>query len=483
LSSDRRRTIDERRSRINTSIVLSVFIGICLGLVFPAFAEARSIQVGRKIIETTEINDIEYVSVGKITAALNGQIWQFDDKWIVSVPLDSTQNGQGKNGNKKKECEIVFKVKSDTIIVDHRPVQSPFPIQMVGNDAFVPVFILGEVFPLPKVTVPNIIAMDITQIKDTTVLNIEVDTSVIYETEVLSSLEYQLYLQALTDIKEVKPKGIIKNVILGSKSGTLLALFFDKPCDQKVKKTAKGISLKCYARPQKKISTIVLDPGHGGKDPGAEGRIGLKEKLANLGIALRLKKRLETIGIRVLVTREDDRYVSLADRVQFAKFANADLFVSVHCNAGVRDRKKHGLETYFLSDAKTDWERAVAARENAAVQFEVNDTNPITNNDLSLILSDLAQNEFLSESQQLAGNIQEATAATCRMSNRGVMQANFYVLRVNFMPAVLVECGYVSNTAEEKLLLKKDYWEKVASGIFNGIKRFVTEYEKKYAQP
>lgn len=480
--------MDERegkmsRSNIFSPFILSVFVVVYLWLVFPSIAEARAIQVGRKLIETTEISDVEYVSVGKITAALKGQIWQFDDKWIVSVPLDSMQNGQGKKGNGKKECEIVFKVKSDTIIVDHRPVQSPFPIQLVGNDAFIPVFILGEVFPLPKVTVPNIKSMAITQIKDTTFLNIEVDTSVNYETEVLSSLEYQLYLQALTEIKEVKPKGIIKNVILGSKSGTLVALFFDKPCDQKIKKTAQGILVKCFARPQKKISTIVLDPGHGGKDPGAEGRIGLKEKLSNLGIALRLKKRLEAMGVRVLLTREDDRYVSLADRVKFAKFANADLFVSVHCNAALRDRKKHGLETYFLSDAKTDWERAVAARENAAVQFEVTDTNPITNNDLSLILSDLAQNEFLLESQQLAGNIQEATAATCRMSNRGVMQANFYVLRVNFMPAVLVECGYVSNISEEKLLLKKDYWEKVASGIFGGIKRFVTDYEKKYAQP
>jgi N-acetylmuramoyl-L-alanine amidase len=479
--------MDEREGKMSKSIIfssflLSVFIGVFLWLVFPSIAEARAIQVGRKLIETTEIGDIEYVSIGKIIATLQGKIWQFDDKWIVVVPLDSAQNGPTAKGNGKKEREIIFKVKSDTIIVDHRPVQSPFPIQLVNNDVFVPVFILGEIFPLPKPTVPNIKSMVISQIKDTTILNIEVDTSVMYETEVLSSLEYQIYLQALTEIKDIKPKGIVKNVILGSKSGTLIALFFDKPCDQKVKKTAGGILLKCFARPQKKITTIVLDPGHGGKDPGAEGRVGLKEKSSNLGIALRLKNRLEAIGLRVLLTRENDRYLSLADRVKFAKFANADLFVSIHCNAADRDRKKHGLETYFLSDAKTDWERAVAARENAAIQFEVSDTNPITNNDLSLILSDLAQNEFLVESQQLAGNIQEAAVATCRMSNRGVMQANFYVLRGNFMPAVLVECGYVSNVAEEKLLLKKDYWEKVASGIFTGIKRFITDFEKKYAQ-
>lgn len=430
------------------------------------------VQVGKKLIETNEINDIEYVPVGKIVAALQGKIWQLTDKWIVTVTPEST----------KKELEIVFAPSHDTILVNNKAVHSPFPMRITDSELLIPVFILGEVFPLPKPAVPNIQSMAMAQIKDTTVLSIEVDTSVFYKTEVLSSLEYHLYLQATTSIQGPKPRGIIKRIVQETRSGTYIAFFFDKPCDQRVKKNAGGLVLKFYPRPEKKITTIVLDPGHGGIDPGAVGRTGFKEKQVNLGVALRLKDKLEKAGLKVVMTRTDDRYVSLADRVNCARMANADLFISIHANAAVRDRSKRGIETYFLSDAKTDWERAVAARENAALQFEVTDTNPVTTNDLNLILSDLAQNEFLLESQQLAASIQEAGVAACRTPNRGVMQANFYVLRVNFMPAVLVECGYMSNSTEVKLLAKKDFWEKIATGIFKGTKKFIAEYEKKFAE-
>lgn len=462
------------RRYLNSTFNILFLIGFLPGLIFSSLALARTIPIGKKLIETIEINDIEYVAVRKVVNALQGKVWQFDNKWIALVNTDT--------GGNQKTAEIIFTLDTDTIIVDKRAVLTLLPLKKVENELLVPVFVLGEIFPLPKPSVPNVKSMVLTQIKDTTVLTIEVDTTVHYETVVLSSLEYHLYLQALSEIKELKPKGIIKNVILGSKTGTSLALYFNRPCDQKIKKTSNGIVLKCYPRPQKKITTIVLDPGHGGVDPGAVGRSGLKEKIVNLGIALRLKNKLEAIGLRVLLTRDEDKYVSLADRVKFARWSKADLFVSIHCNAAVRDKRKRGFETYFLSDAKTDWERAVAARENAAIQFEVTDTNPITNNDLTLILSDLAQNEFLVESQELAAEIQEAASLTCRTQNRGVMQANFYVLRGNFMPAVLVECGYISNVNEEKLLMKKDYWEKIAYGIFTGIKKFIADFEKKYAE-
>jgi N-acetylmuramoyl-L-alanine amidase len=432
----------------------------------------RVMRIGKKLIETIEINDIEYVPVGSVVAALQGAIWQLKDKWLVMVPLDSS----------KKEIEIIFTINSDTVVVNKRVVSSPFPVQFTNNELLVPVFILGEIFPLPQPTVPTIQSMTLSQSKDTTVLRIEIDTTVLYETETPSSLEYRLYFQALSTIQNVKPLGIIKRISLASKNGTYIALFFNKPCDQKILRTGDGFLLKCFPRPQKKITTIVLDPGHGGRDPGAVGKAGLKEKVVNLYVALRLKTKLEAIGLRVVLTRTDDRYVSLSDRVKFARLGNADLFISIHSNAAVRDRKKRGFETYFLSDAKTDWERAVAARENAAIQFEVSDTNPITTNDLGLILSDLAQNEFLVESQQLAAAIQEASAGACGIPSRGVMQANFYVLRVNFMPAVLVECGYVSNPAEEKLLTKNEFREKIAAGIFLGIKKFISEYEKKFAE-
>ncbi|MEO0093411.1 MAG: N-acetylmuramoyl-L-alanine amidase [candidate division WOR-3 bacterium] len=458
-----------------------------LFILFFLSAFARTIPVGNKLIETTKIKEIEYVSASKVVTALKGNIWQSANKWIAIVPDTSTElnselTSEQRSHRPKKEVEIVLTPNHDTIIVNHRLVPSPFPIKVIDDDLMVPVFVLGEIFPLPKPSVPKIKSITLTQNKDTTILKIEVPPSVLYETEVLSSLEYHLYLPALSEIKEIRPKGIVKNIVIENKSGTNIALYFNRPCNQKITKSSDALFLLCYPRPQKRLTTIVLDPGHGGKDPGAIGRGGLKEKTVNLGIALRLKNKLEALGLKVLLTRTDDCYVSLADRVRFARHSKADLFISIHCNAAVRDKRKRGLETYFLSDAKTDWERAVAARENAAIEFEIADTNPIVNNDLSLILSDLAQNEFLLESQELAALIQENTAYATGIPNRGVMQAGFYVLRVNFMPAVLVECGYISNPAEEKLLAKKEFWEKLAKGIATGIKKFIDEVEKRYAQ-
>ena len=230
-----------------------------------------------------------------------------------------------------------------------------------------------------------------------------------------------------------------------------------------------------WTRPERAIKRIVLDPGHGGQDPGALGRRGTREKVVVIDVARRLKKKLEKQGFEVIMARDSDQFVSLADRSKCGNSHKADLFVSIHANWSP-NRAACGLETYFLSEAKTDWERAVAARENASSQAGDSGSVLDAGGDVGLILADLAQNEYLVESSELAGWIQEKTVSYARIKDRGVRQANFYVLRNNFMPAVLVECGFLSNRSEEKLLREDDHRERLAEGISRGIVEFAKPY-------
>jgi N-acetylmuramoyl-L-alanine amidase len=237
------------------------------------------------------------------------------------------------------------------------------------------------------------------------------------------------------------------------------------------------VLVKAWPRPDRKVQRIVLDPGHGGKDPGAVGRQGTMEKTIVFDVTRRVKHRLEEHGFDVLLTRTRDEYVPLGSRSEMANEYKADVFVSIHANAA-ENRDACGFETFFLSVAKTDWERAVAARENAVLEYEMPDTVKFED-ELELILADLAQNEFLTESSELAACIQEHAVPCARVKDRGVKQANFFVLRNNYMPAVLVECGFISNKSEEKLLLTPKHRERIASGVADGIIEFIRQYERK----
>ena len=222
------------------------------------------------------------------------------------------------------------------------------------------------------------------------------------------------------------------------------------------------------------IQVVVIDPGHGGRDPGAIGPRGRKEKDIALAIAKRVKRILEReTRLKVVLTRERDVFVPLDRRAEIANRAEGDLFVSIHCNF-VRQRHISGVETYFLSEAKTEWERAVAAFENASIRYEIEE-NGDTAGGLKYVLMDMAQNHYLRESQELAGEIHRAVVQITGARDRRVRQAGFYVLHGPFMPAVLVEVGFISNRAEEKRLSDPRYQEKIARGIAEGIKAYVRQ--------
>jgi|GEM_PF-978806 len=226
------------------------------------------------------------------------------------------------------------------------------------------------------------------------------------------------------------------------------------------------------------IDTVFIDPGHGGKYTGAEGPSHIIEKDVNLGISLRLARMLrDELGVRVALSRVDDRMVLMKDRTRVANEIKADLFIDLH-NNGVLNTKVRGTETFFLSDVRADWSRAMEYAENEEFILE----NPDLvegKTGLNLILAALAQNEFLQESSELAHYVQENLVHDMGTKDRGVKQAPFYVLVYANMPSILIECEFLTNSTGETLLTEPDSQEKIARAIYKAIKAYKEDFEEK----
>ncbi|HSP15969.1 MAG TPA: N-acetylmuramoyl-L-alanine amidase [Thermoanaerobaculia bacterium] len=222
------------------------------------------------------------------------------------------------------------------------------------------------------------------------------------------------------------------------------------------------------------IRTIVIDPGHGGKEVGAVGPGGLMEKDITLAVARKLSAALQSsINARVVLTREDDTVVSLDQRTAIANQYKADLFLSIHMNAAVVKGAK-GSETYFLSlEASDELAKRAAETENASTAAPKTGPTP----DLKLILWDLAQQEYLQESSRFAQDIQEEMNAATNVQNRGVKQAPFKVLVGATMPAALVEVGFITNPEEEAKLKSDGFQDTMVDALVRAIRRYKVDYE------
>jgi N-acetylmuramoyl-L-alanine amidase len=237
-------------------------------------------------------------------------------------------------------------------------------------------------------------------------------------------------------------------------------------------------------QPQQEIvKTVVVDPGHGGMDPGAIGPDGIEEKNVVLGIALAVRDLIKKkTKLNVYLTRETDTFIPLVDRTRFANDKKADIFVSIHANSIQGDKKKkdgtRGYKVYFLSQAKNEEDKLVAMRENAVIELE-DKSNKYDN--LQDILIDMAGNEFLRESQDLSIMITETFGSSGSKIPRlqlGVGQANFWVLNGTYMPSVLIEVGFISSSLEEHELADAVTQKSIASGIFDAILKFKKKYEE-----
>lgn len=223
--------------------------------------------------------------------------------------------------------------------------------------------------------------------------------------------------------------------------------------------------------PTKAYKTIVLDPGHGGKDPGARGLRGTEEKDITLKVALKLKELLgKQPGVRVLMTRDKDVFVELEERANFANSHGADLFVSIHVNSHTQ-RSVKGIEIYHFGEAKDQRALEVAARENGT---------PLSSTGVGweYLVADLLTTKKIEQSLELAWTAKESMVAHLNghytMVDHGVKTAPFYVLRFTTMPSILAEIAYISNPAEETLLRSRSFIIHVAESLFEGVQAFLS---------
>ena len=233
---------------------------------------------------------------------------------------------------------------------------------------------------------------------------------------------------------------------------------------------------------------VVVDAGHGGPDAGMRGPIAggprVAEKQITLAVSKRVGAALGQRGIEVKYTRTTDTLIALSDRGRIANEAHADLFVSIHVNAanpGWRDPgTARGFETYFLAEAKTEDARRVERMENEVVKFETQ-AAARAGDPLSFILHDMAQNEHLRESNELAELIQRRIGRVHPGPSRGVKQAGFRVLVTAFMPAVLVEIGFGTNASEASYMTDPNRMEELSAAIADGILEYLKRYERRVA--
>jgi N-acetylmuramoyl-L-alanine amidase len=227
------------------------------------------------------------------------------------------------------------------------------------------------------------------------------------------------------------------------------------------------------AAPGQTLRTIVIDPGHGGLETGAKGRFGNVEKDITLAIGLKLQALIERdMGFEVVLTRDRDVDVSIENRSAIANNHKAAVFISIHANGAVQ-KKAAGSETYFLSLNATDEEtRRLAYLENNSTELQSR-IDPASEDDLMMILWDMAQNAYIKESGRLAELVQIELDAMLGLRNRGIKQAPFKVLRGVACPAVLVEAAFLSNPDEEQKLASDAYQARIAEAIYRGLTRFL----------
>ncbi len=217
------------------------------------------------------------------------------------------------------------------------------------------------------------------------------------------------------------------------------------------------------------LGTIIIDAGHGGKDPGAAGMYGLVEKTVTLDIARRLARELESHRLAVALTRTADTFLPLHERTSLANAQRGDLFISIHCNSLKKSADPHGIETYFLKPARTERAVEAAMRENEVVKLEDGNGSYQDLTESNFILLTMATSQYMKDSELWAALTQREVSTSAGLLDRGVDQAGFYVLMGASMPAILFECGYLSNPDDAKLLSSERGRQKIAEGLSESI--------------
>ncbi|HEY6952327.1 MAG TPA: N-acetylmuramoyl-L-alanine amidase [Bacteroidota bacterium] len=327
-----------------------------------------------------------------------------------------------------------------------------------------------------------------------TVANAKADTNAIKKAQTYGAIRQILTFQSPTSVQltfRVSPDVVppVDVVVDSTTNNLLISLRTEsKTVRAELEKKKKEILEKQREQLEQnriryKLDVIVLDAGHGGKDPGTIGVSGVREKNVTLGVTLKLGALLEKNlkGVKVVYTRRSDRFVELYRRGQIANEAGGKLFISIHCNSmPKKPSRANGFEIYLLKPEKTERAIEIARAENDVVKLEddyqEHYKEKLTAEDF--IILTMAQNAYVKYSERFAEISSEAMARNLKIKNSGVKQAGFLVLVGASMPNVLVETGYLSNRKEEKLLASSKGQQKIAEALFRGIKEYKAVYEQ-----
>lgn len=372
-----------------------------------------------------------------------------------------------------------------TVVIGQGAIHLPDPIGWDGTNLYIPVRLLGRIFNTSPshITPSNEIKIEKIELSgsDPTTLRILAAGPISCDVIENSLTSVTLKFPMGSKIKTITPLGLVSEAVLSNNNNkTTINLKLSKNSSVSSRGIPNGVEVTFASQTQTAVQSgspkrkllIVIDPGHGGKDPGAIGTRGTKEAAMNLDVATRLKSLLEAQGHTVVLTRTSDLYVSLDGRTKFANQKKADLFISIHFNAN-NSSSINGFESYFLGMHRLEYAKSVALAENAALKYDIEHKAYNPDAVLNDIIGSLLTNSFQKQSETLAGYIQETSSSSSGFANRGVNQAGFYVLKGCSMPSVLIECGFLTNPTEEAKIRQPDYRQRIAKGIAGGVATYV----------
>ena len=421
-----------------------------------------------------------------------------------------------KVGLTRNQSEILLTPRNPFVLVNKQPVQMPSPPLPVGEQLYVPlsffVYAIQNIFPrsmsFDQARLVLEIAPDIHSISGIRIEPmkngslIHIATGRVFRLEDISLSINRNWLNVTvyggdcdsTELVSTAGTGLIEQVVpYNFKNSVQLSFRLNRRVeynDVNVKPGEILVSLRTGRnnlpvsgqsledRKRWLIDTIILDPGHGGRDPGAPGRT-VREKVVTLEIALCLKDFLNRAlpGVRIIMTRDSDRTLGLRDRTKCANENNGKLFISIHANANESPNAR-GVSTYFLGQHKSKQAMEVVQKENSAVQFEKNPEIYKEYEGIDFILKSIEANIYMKESEQLAALVNRSICDQTGIPNQGVHQAGFWVLVGAAMPSILVETAFISNRYEERLLKTRSFQRKIANAIGESIIQFKEKYEK-----
>ncbi|HGY55514.1 MAG TPA: N-acetylmuramoyl-L-alanine amidase [Caldithrix abyssi] len=298
-----------------------------------------------------------------------------------------------------------------------------------------------------------------------------------YNSGLISEIQVIQFEQMVSLAFKLRQKVLSREIIRDEENNGFYVTLKTKEVAEKKNETQDELDKQ---RKEWIVDKIIIDPGHGGKDPGAIGYGKVREKDIVLPVALKLgkaiKKRLP--DVEIVFTRKTDVFIPLWKRTKIANANKGKLFVSLHCNSN-RNRKVRGFETYFLSAEKDEKAKDVVLQENQSIHFE-EEADQSRYKGINFVLATMAQNAFIKQSQYFASTLQNSMKRKLQpigLKSRGVKQGPFWVMVGATMPNVLVEMGFISNKNEAKLLKQRNIQQKIADAICDGIVKYKTDFE------